>query len=96
MQQGDDLLLVDVREASEFSQAHVGVPVVHLSKGVLEGNIERLEPNADRKIVLYCAGGFRSLLAGDNLRRMGYTNVYSMSQGFRGWAEAGFPTSKRS
>jgi len=41
------------------------------------------------EIVVYCGGGYRSALAADNLRRMGYTNVWSMFGGFRGWTEAG-------
>ena len=45
----------------------------------------------DAPIVLYCGGGFRSALAAENLQRMGYTNVWSMDGGIRGWRDKGFP-----
>jgi len=45
-------------------------------------------------VVLYCGGGFRSALAGDNLKRMGYKKVWSMWGGWRAWSEAGFPSEK--
>ncbi|MFT2542934.1 rhodanese-like domain-containing protein, partial [Escherichia coli] len=43
------------------------------------------------KLVLYCAGGFRSALSADNLQKMGYTNVWSMDGGFRAWTGKGLP-----
>jgi len=46
------------------------------------------------KLILYCGGGFRSALAGDNLQKMGYTNVESMDGGWKGWIEAGLPMAK--
>jgi rhodanese-related sulfurtransferase len=44
-------------------------------------------------MVLYCGGGFRSALAADNLQKMGYTKVFSMDGGIRGWREKRFPLS---
>ena len=55
-------------------------------------DIEKIAPELDRQIVLYCGGGFRSALAADALQQMGYTNVLSMSEGWRGWNERGLPT----
>ncbi len=51
-------------------------------------------PEKNAPLVLYCGGGFRSALAADNVQRMGYTNVLSMDGGWRGWLEAGYPTTK--
>ena len=63
---------------------------MHLSKGIIERDIERTIPEKGAKMVLYCGGGFRSALAADNLQKMGYTNVKSMNGGFCGWRDAGF------
>ena len=85
---GERFHLVDVREESEFAAGHIP-GAVHLSKGTIERDIEGRIPDTDSEIVLYCGGGFRSVLAADNLRRMGYRNVISMDGGWRGWKEVG-------
>lgn len=89
-ERGDNFQLVDVREESEWIQGHAA-NAVHLSKGVIERDIEKRFPETDTELVLYCGGGSRSALAADNLRKMGYTNVRSMIGGFRAWREAGLP-----
>jgi rhodanese-related sulfurtransferase len=48
-------------------------------------------PDRNAHLVLYCGGGFRSALAADALRRMGYARVDSMDGGWRAWTEAGLP-----
>jgi rhodanese-related sulfurtransferase len=88
--QGDEFYLVDVREDNEWDKGHLP-GAIHLSKGVIERDIEGVIPDVNAEIVLYCGGGYRSALAADNLTRMGYTHVVSMDGGFRGWNEAGFP-----
>ncbi|MCS7016575.1 MAG: rhodanese-like domain-containing protein [Gemmatales bacterium] len=90
LRRGDRFYLIDVREESEYARDHIP-GAIHLSKGVIERDIERLIPDGDAEIVLYCGGGYRSALAADNLQRMGYTNVWSMWGGYRGWKEAGLP-----
>jgi rhodanese-related sulfurtransferase len=89
----EKLVLVDVREDNEWAQGHVP-GAVHLGKGIIERDIEARVPDTGAKVVLYCGGGFRSALVADNLQKMGYTNVESMDGGWRGWLEAGLPTSK--
>src|SRR5688500_8224035 len=79
---GERLNLVDVREESEYAAGHVP-GAVHLGKGVIERDIEGKFPESDTELVLYCGGGYRSALAADNLRKMGYTNVISMDGGWR-------------
>ena len=64
---------------------------MHLGKGVIERDIERIVPEKNQKIVLYCGGGSRSALAADALQKMGYTNVWSMDGGVRAWREANYP-----
>jgi rhodanese-related sulfurtransferase len=84
----DGFLLIDVREESEFAAGHIP-GALHISKGVIERDIEEKVPDTDAEIILYCGGGYRSVLAALNLNQMGYTNVTSMDGGFRGWKEAG-------
>ena len=80
--------LVDVREESEWAKDHLP-SAVHLGKGILERDVEQRLPDLNAEIVLYCGGGFRSALAADNLRKMGYTNVLSMDGGVRDWRDKG-------
>jgi rhodanese-related sulfurtransferase len=91
LEEGQRFRLVDVREESEWNAGHLP-GAVHLGKGILERDVEKAIPDLDAKIVLYCGGGYRSALAADNLQRMGYTDVWSMEGGIRGWRDAGYPT----
>jgi rhodanese-related sulfurtransferase len=91
LDKGERLLLIDVREESEYAAGHLP-GARHLGKGVIERDIEAAIPNTSQEIILYCGGGFRSALAADNLQKMGYTNVLSMDGGWRGWTEAKLPT----
>lgn len=90
LDKGEKLLLIDVREESEFAKDHIP-SAIHLSKGVIERDIELAVPGHSTEIILYCGGGFRSALSAENLMRMGYTNVISMDGGIRVWRENGFP-----
>jgi rhodanese-related sulfurtransferase len=94
LKRGEKLHLVDVREESEWIEGHAA-NAVHLSKGVIERDIEKRFPDTDAELVLYCGGGSRSALAADNLQKMGYTKVRSMIGGFRSWREAGCPVEGR-
>ncbi|MGH7470144.1 MAG: rhodanese-like domain-containing protein [Longimicrobiales bacterium] len=84
----DAFHLIDVREESEFAAAHIP-GALHLSKGVIERDIEKHIPDQNAPIVLYCGGGFRSALTADNIQKMGYTNVLSMDGGWRAWQNSG-------
>ena len=90
---GEPHTLVDTREESEWAAGHVK-GAAHMSKGVIERDIEEKVPDKKATLVLYCGGGFRSALAADNLQKMGYTNVISMDGGWRGWTESGYPVTK--
>ncbi len=90
IERGDRFYLIDVREESEWARGRI--PGANwLGKGVLERDIERAIPDPGEEIVVYCAGGQRSVLAADALQRMGYTNVVSMAGGIGGWFQAGLP-----
>ena len=90
LDRNEKLVLVDVREESEYARDHLP-GAIHLGKGIIERDIEQCVPELDTPLILYFGGGYRSALAADNLQKMGYTNVISMDGGFRGWTEAGFP-----
>jgi rhodanese-related sulfurtransferase len=90
---GEKLLLVDTREESEWARGHLP-GAIHLSKGIIERDIEKTVPDKSAEIILYCGGGFRSALAADNLQKMGYTNVVSMDGGWRAWNESRYPTAR--
>jgi rhodanese-related sulfurtransferase len=87
---GDPHILVDVREDNEFAAGHVK-GAVHMSKGVIERDIETKVPDKKATLVLYCGGGFRSALVADNLRKMGYENPISLDGGWRALKESGLP-----
>jgi len=91
-QAGEAFHLVDVREQDEWQRGRLP-GARHLGKGVIERDIEATIPERDAPIVLYCGGGYRSALAADALRQMGYTRVASMWGGWRAWTEAGLPVS---
>jgi rhodanese-related sulfurtransferase len=87
---GEPHMLVDVREESEYAAGHVA-GAVHMSKGLIERDIEIKAPDPTAKVVLYCGGGFRSALAADNLKKMGYTRAISLDGGWRALKESGLP-----
>jgi rhodanese-related sulfurtransferase len=84
------LLVIDVREQHEWDAGHLP-RAIHLSKGVIERDIEAAVPDFDAEIVCYCGGGYRSALVTTNLERMGYTQVWSLEGGYHAWSEAGHP-----
>jgi rhodanese-related sulfurtransferase len=90
---GEKLLILDVREESEYAADHVP-GAIHLGKGILERDVEEKYPDTGTEIILYCGGGFRSALAAEALQKMGYTNVLSMDGGIRLWREKGLPLTK--
>ncbi|MDX2251741.1 MAG: rhodanese-like domain-containing protein [Nitrospira sp.] len=95
LDRGEPVHFLDVREDGEFATDHAK-GARHLGKGIIERDIETMIPDKEAPIVLYCGGGFRSVLAADALQQMGYGNVVSMAGGIRVWREAGYPLDKPS
>ena len=91
--EGTPHVLIDTREESEFGAGHAK-GALHLSKGVIERDIVERVPDKNARLVLYCGGGFRSALAGDNLKKMGYTNAISLDGGWRALQSSGLPLEK--
>jgi|TARA_B100001094_G_C17590178_1_gene511588 rhodanese-related sulfurtransferase len=92
-EESKDFYLVDVREDREWVEGHIRGSI-HLGKGIIERDIGRTIEDKSKLIVLYCQGGFRSALAGESIKKMGYTNVFSMSGGFSDWANNNFSIDK--
>ncbi|MGL5331635.1 MAG: rhodanese-like domain-containing protein [Aeromonas veronii] len=88
--EGRTFHLIDVREESEWAKGHLPC-ARYLGRGVIERDIETQFPDLETELYLYCGGGFRSILAADNLQQMGYRKVISVDGGFRGWCDAGYP-----
>ena len=85
--------LIDIREESEWNAGHAA-GALHLGKGIIERDIESKVPPKDATLVLYCGGGYRSALAADALRQMGYSNVISLDGGWRAYQESGLPVER--
>jgi rhodanese-related sulfurtransferase len=90
---GQAHVLVDTREDNEWAAGHVA-GAVHLSKGIIERDIETKIPDFETTIVLYCGGGYRSALVAENLQKMGYKNPISLDGGWRALKESGVPLEK--
>lgn len=86
-------VLLDVREDSEWQAGHAE-QAQHLGKGILERDLEQRFPDPDAEIIMYCGGGFRSVLTCDVAQRMGYRNVASLIGGYKSLVAAGWPMKK--
>ena len=83
-------ILVDVREDREWESGHAA-EAVHLGRGVLERDLEKRFPDPSTELILYCGGGYRSVLAADIAQRMGYENVFSVAGGYKEMLAAQWP-----
>jgi rhodanese-related sulfurtransferase len=88
--EGGEAVLIDVREESDWQEGHAK-GAKHLSRGVIELEIEEEIPDVKKPIICYCGGGSRSALVAESLQKMGYENVRSMAGGLRAWKEEGLP-----
>ena len=82
-----DFVLIDVREKEDAAKGMIP-GAVHISRGMLEHNIDQVTTDKDKKIVLYCGGGSRSALSAWMLKKMGFKNAISLAGGYRGWTES--------
>jgi rhodanese-related sulfurtransferase len=83
-------ILLDVREDLEWQRGHA-VQAAHLGKGILERDLETRFPDPGTEIIMYCGGGFRSILTADVAQKMGYKNVSSLIGGYKGLVQAQWP-----
>ncbi len=87
-------IVVDVRDAPEVEKSGKVSGAVHVSRGMLEFRADPDSPyhdknfRKDRPVILYCASGGRSALAGKALKDLGYAEVYNLGA-FKDWVENG-------
>lgn len=89
IQKKEPLVLLDVREKEEIALGYIG-GAVFIPQGLLGEKVEAVLPDKSIPVVVYCAGGIRSLAAAKLMREKGYAHVYSMAKGINGWKEAGY------
>jgi len=87
-------VLLDVREDNEWEKDHA-VQAVHLGKGILERDLEVKFPDPNQEIIMYCGGGYRSVLTAEVAQKMGYRNVYSLKGGYKGLVQANWPMTNK-
>jgi rhodanese-related sulfurtransferase len=99
MMESEGALIVDVRDAPEL-EANGKIPgALHVSRGMLEFRADPESPyhnsafSKDRTIILHCASGGRSALAGKVLKDFGYAKVFNLGA-FKDWVESGGPVEK--
>ncbi len=88
-EQLSDMLILDVREPSEYENGHLP-GAVNIPRGVLEFKINAhpdFQGATDRDILVYCQSGGRSALATEALNKLGYRKAVSMAGGFKAWLE---------
>jgi rhodanese-related sulfurtransferase len=85
-----NVVLLDVREDHEWQKDHAD-GAVHLGKGILERDLEKLYPDKNTEIIMYCGGGFRSALTADAAQKMGYWKVSSLIGGYKALVAADWP-----
>jgi rhodanese-related sulfurtransferase len=90
--QNPEAILVDVREDAEWQNGHA-TEAIHLGKGILERDLEKKVPDPKAELIMYCGGGYRSILTADAAQKMGYSNVYSIIGGYKGMVAANWPMS---
>jgi rhodanese-related sulfurtransferase len=82
--------LMDVREDHEWQKEHAA-EAVHLGKGILERDLERMFPDREQEIIMYCGGGYRSVLTASVAKRLGYKNIFSLTGGYKAMVQAKWP-----
>ena len=87
------LVFIDVREDGEWDKEHAA-EAIHLGKGILERDLEKTVPDLEREIVMYCGGGYRSVLTAAAAQKMGYRNVFSLIGGYKAMVQAHWPMKK--
>ena len=83
-------LVIDVREASEYAEGHIG-GAVNIPIRTLAQSIDKIP--TDTQVFVYCASGFRAGMATSSLRLLGYDNVLAYAPGWAGWTAAAEPVS---
>ena len=90
LSQNPSAVLMDVREDHEWQKEHAA-EAVHLGKGILERDLEQMFPDRELEIIMYCGGGYRSILTASAAKKLGYKNVFSLTGGYKAMVQAKWP-----
>ncbi len=85
--------VLDVRETREMDAGKI-VGAIHVPLSQLKDRADSLGCDKDKPLVVYCARGQRSVMAGSTLKAAGYTQLFNLNGGFKAWSEAGLPVEK--
>jgi len=91
---GDDVVVLDVREASEFSSGHIR-DSIHIPMSALGKRLNELEKYKNKQILAYCRSGSRSNSACRTLYKKGFENVSNLAGGIMSWSNANLPVTKK-
>ena len=80
---GETLVLIDVREPSEYKQANIGATLIPLA--TLPDKIDELEQYKDQEVIVHCRSGKRSGQAQIYLEQQGFTNVRNVTGGIEAY-----------
>jgi rhodanese-related sulfurtransferase len=90
LKENPQAVLLDVREDREWEKGRAA-QAVHLGKGVLERDLETTVPDPKTEIIMYCGGGYRSILTAEAAQKMGYKNVFSLAGGYKALVNRNWP-----
>ncbi len=89
LEEKEPVILLDIREKEEVVLGYIK-GAVFLPQGLLDEKVEKMLSDKDAPVVVYCAGGIRSLAAAKLMKEKGYAHVFSMAKGIDGWQKAGY------
>lgn len=90
LEMGEEIFILDIRNYDEWLSGHIP-GATHVHRDLMEMRIESLVPDYDTEFVVNCKSGGRSLLAAEQLMRMGYKNVLNLEGGMLAWIKSGYP-----
>ena len=89
LQRKEPIALLDIREKEEIALGYIE-GAIFLRQNLLNDQVEDVLPDKSVSVVVYCAGGIRSLAAAKLMKEKGYAHVFSMAKGIDGWQKAGY------
>jgi rhodanese-related sulfurtransferase len=89
----EDATVLDIREAREMTGSKI-IGSIHIPFSQLKDRIGEIKADKSKPLVVYCARGQRSLMAGSTLKAAGFTQLFNLNGGFKAWSEAGLPVDK--
>ena len=89
----EDATVIDIRETKDMSGTKI-IGATHVPLSQFKDRVATLKMDKAKPVVVYDARGQRATMAGSDLKAAGFTQLYSLSGGFKAWSEAGLPVEK--